>query len=146
MLSGSDDRWTWHASSMRHGDSFDEFPAWVSEGIYQHLKGGNALLSISAEDPDLLKDQDQELIGVSMKTRARHMAPGSNLVTSNAINWNIISYAIPSWARKIFPGLSDQQAVDKLWETIFNICGSTLLTRSQPGRLTFSSWSSGQVI
>ena len=103
-------------------NSFEEYPTWLSDGIYQHLKDGNALLSIYAEDPDLLKEQDQSLIGVAIKARARHQAGVSSLISSNAINWNLISYPIPSWARKIFPGLSDEQAVEKLWQTIFQIC------------------------
>lgn len=103
-------------------DSFDEFPTWLADGSYQHLKEGNALLSIFAENPDLLKEQDQSLIGIAMKARARNMAASSNLISSNAVNWNIISYPIPSWARKIFPGFSDEQAVEKLWQAIFQIC------------------------
>jgi aminopeptidase len=103
-------------------DSFQEFPTWITEGYYQHVKAGNALLNIYAEDPDLLKGQDPELIGISMQARVRNMAPVSNLISSNATNWNIVSYPIPSWARKIFPGLPDDQAVQKLWEAIFDIC------------------------
>jgi len=103
-------------------DSFEEFPTWLSDGVYQHLKDGNALLSIYAEDPDLLREQDQQLIGIAMKTRLEHMRQSSSLISKNAVNWNIISYPIPSWARKIFPQLSDEMAVEKLWDTIFDIC------------------------
>ena len=103
-------------------DSFEEFASWISDGYYQHIKDGHALLSIYAEDPDLLKEQDQKLIGIAMKTRMQKTSQFSSLLSKNAVNWNVISYPIPGWARKVFPRLSDELAVEKLWDTIFDIC------------------------
>ena len=31
----------------------------------------------------------------------------------------------PAWARKLFPGLPEDEAVDKLWQLIFDTCRVT---------------------
>lgn len=103
-------------------DSFDEFNGWMADGMAQHVQAGNAVLSIFAENPDLLIGQDPKLIGLAAKTRAKFMEPVSNQISSNAINWSIISYPIASWAQKVFPGLDSDAAIEKLWEAIFKIC------------------------
>src|SRR5262245_7552213 len=43
-------------------DSFEEYPTWRAEALTQAAAQGDALISISATDPDLLKGQDPELV------------------------------------------------------------------------------------
>ena len=38
---------------------------------------------------------------------------------SNACPWCVASVPIPSWAKKVFPALPEQEAMDKLWDAIF---------------------------
>ena len=38
---------------------------------------------------------------------------------SNACPWCVASVPIPSWAKKVFPDLPEQEAMDKLWDAIF---------------------------
>jgi aminopeptidase len=40
-------------------------------------------------------------------------------LTRNQINWCIVSVPIPSWARRIFPDLTQEQALEQLWKAIF---------------------------
>lgn len=103
-------------------DSFEEFPAWLAAGFLEHVQSGGALLSIMAEDPDLLVDQDPDLIDIVRRTANRHMQPVQELLARNVFNWAVISYPIQSWARRVFPGLESEQAVAQLWETIFQTC------------------------
>jgi aminopeptidase len=41
------------------------------------------------------------------------------LITNFATNWNIVSYATPSWARTMFPDLPEDEGVARLWDAIF---------------------------
>jgi aminopeptidase len=100
-------------------DSFEEHPVWKSKALEEHFRNGGALLSIYAEDPDLLKEQDPELVGVVMKTRMKYGKPLSELVAGNASNWNLVSMPIPSWSNKVFPDLPPQEQASKLWQAIF---------------------------
>ena len=45
-------------------DSFDEFPEWLAKAYFDTFSSGDAILGFLAEDPELLKDQDPELVGV----------------------------------------------------------------------------------
>lgn len=105
-------------------DSFEEYPSWRIQGILSAVEptGNGATLSIYAEDPDLLKDQDPELVATYQKTREQHYAPVRKLGMANHFNWCVISVPIESWAAKIFPGESPTTQMAKLWELIFQVC------------------------
>lgn len=102
-------------------DSFTEFPVYRSRALEEYARNGDALLSIVGEDPDLLKDQDQKLIGIAQKTAMTHATGYLDLVTKNATNWLVVAMPIPSWAAKVFPGLGREEQMQKLWEAIFKV-------------------------
>jgi aminopeptidase len=41
--------------------------------------------------------------------------------TRNAVNWCVVASAAPAWAKKIFPELPEDDAMQKLWQEIFEI-------------------------
>lgn len=43
-------------------DTFEEFSEWRAAAFIQAAEAGDAVLRISAEDPDLLADQDPQLV------------------------------------------------------------------------------------
>lgn len=49
-------------------DSFEEYPTWQTNGALEYAKRGDARLVIWAQDPDLLKDQDPELVATVQQT------------------------------------------------------------------------------
>jgi len=49
------------------------------------VEGGDALLSIRSNNPDLLSDQDPELISQVEKTRREHYKPLSKAVSINRL-------------------------------------------------------------
>ncbi|MCI0729625.1 MAG: aminopeptidase, partial [Chloroflexi bacterium] len=103
-------------------DSFAEHARWTVEGALEYARRGDALLVISAQDPDLLKDQDQELVDEVQQTAFRLAAPMYDYVTRNAVNWLVASAAVPGWAAKLFPGLDPETQVARLWDVLFDIC------------------------
>jgi aminopeptidase len=103
-------------------DSFEEFPAWQTNLLEEYSANGDAILNIYAEDPDLLKGQDQELISTALKTASKHRQGYSVYIQRNATNWLVVSVPIPSWAAKVFPDLPADQQVPRLWDAIFEVC------------------------
>ena len=100
-------------------DSFDEYPTHTIDAIMNMINNGDALLSISGANPDLLGGLDPEIIG---KMQTRHLNAASKVserVTTNAINWCVVAAAGEEWAKKIFPDLSAEKAQEKLWKAIF---------------------------
>jgi aminopeptidase len=103
-------------------DSFENYPTWRTNRVYEHVQEGGALFSILAEDPVLLNGQNPDLIAIARKTAAYHNQPVRLLLAKNSFNWVIVSYPIPNWATAVYPELPAEQAVDQLWESLFKVC------------------------
>jgi aminopeptidase len=76
------------------------------------------VLSISANNPDLLKDQPTELVGAVQKAVSVAMRPFREHLSKNGTNWSIVSAPSAGWAARVFPELPPAQQVDALWEAI----------------------------
>jgi aminopeptidase len=103
-------------------DSFEEYPVWQAKAIEEYLRNGDAVLTVLSEDPDLLAKQDPERIATAQKTARKWLKPANDLISQNASNWVVTAAASPAWAAKIFPGLSQETALEKLWQAIFKTC------------------------
>ena len=103
-------------------DSFDEFSTWLVNARVDYLKRGDAILTISADDPALLKGQDPVMVGQEMHAVAKHGAPVREFISRNAVNWCVIAGAVPGWASRVFPDRSPEEQVDSLWQAIFTMC------------------------
>ncbi|MBN1220738.1 MAG: aminopeptidase [Anaerolineae bacterium] len=103
-------------------DSFEEYPAWRTETMAKLAKQGDASLAIHAVDPDLLKDQDPELVALAQRIHDEHMLPFRRQIMADATNWCLISLPVAGWAAKIFPNDPPDEQMSKLWEIIFKVC------------------------
>ncbi len=99
--------------------SFDTAASWLFNGMAEAFKGGSARLAITGEDPGLLGGQDPEKVSRANRARSKAYRPALELITSFAVNWCVISCATPSWAKSVFPGLPQAEAITKLWTAIF---------------------------
>jgi aminopeptidase len=100
-------------------DSFENYP---DSRLYAFEKAGerdDAALYIRADDPDLLGGQDPDLITVARKAEAQAMKRYNEMRDKGHVNWCIIAPAVPAWARSVFPGREEGQAVSALWEAVF---------------------------
>lgn len=100
-------------------ETFDEFPLWRKELYTSYAEGGAAFLSISASDPELMKDIDQTRIARSNKASSLALADYRSRMMSDKNVWCVVSIPTKAWAKKVFPELSEAEAVEKLWSSIF---------------------------
>jgi aminopeptidase len=103
-------------------DAFDTAPGWLFEGMAAAFRGGAARLAVVGEDPTLLAGQDPAKVARANRARSIAYRPALELITSFAINWNLVPAATPGWAREVFPGLPEAEAVARLWDAIFMAC------------------------
>ncbi len=103
-------------------DSFDYFPDWYAKALLDLAEKGSAFLSVHATDPDLLKDQDPELISRMQKAVAQKTRPYVELLSKDYAPWTVIAASVPAWANKVFPDLPEAQRVPALWDAIFTAC------------------------
>ena len=109
---------------FRHAprDSFDEFSEWRASGLLEAVRRGDGILTISADNPDLLKDQDPALVALAQQTTAKNLRPALELLSRNATSWLVISAPTPGWAAKVFPDAPPDQREERLWSAIFEVC------------------------
>ncbi len=104
-------------------DSFDEFPVWEAEGAIKCSQRGDALLIIYGKNPELLKDQDPDLIAIAGRTAAKHYKPiNDNHIGKNAGQWSFVCPPTPDWATKVFPKDTPKDAKALLWEAVSKAC------------------------
>ena len=100
-------------------DSFDKASGWLYEGMARAFAGGAARLAIAGDNPMLLADQDPAKVARANKANSMAYKPALEKISNFDINWNIVSYPNPSWAKVVFPELPEEEAVFKLAEAIF---------------------------
>ena len=99
--------------------AFDYAPAWLYEGMASAYRNGAARLAIAGDNPSLLAGQDPARVARANRARSVAYRPALELITNFAVNWSIVSYATPSWARTMFPAETEHAAVSRLWDAIF---------------------------
>lgn len=100
---------------------FGEFPDWQKDFYLTYLRQGAAFLSISAADPELLKDVNPARVAKAQKTASIALQEYRENLMSNKNAWCVVSIPTASWAKKVFPDVPEEQAVEQLWEAIFEV-------------------------
>jgi aminopeptidase len=103
-------------------EAFDVASGWLFEGMANAFRAGAARLAVVGEDPTLLAAEDPAKVARANRARSIAYRPALELITSFAINWNLVPAATPGWARQVFPDLPEAEAVAKLWDAIFMAC------------------------
>lgn len=98
---------------------FDEFPEWRKELFTTYARQGAAFLSIAASDPELMKEVDANRIMRASKASGKALAEYRERMMSDKNVWCVVSIPTKAWAKKVFPNISEDEAVEKLWQTIF---------------------------
>lgn len=102
-------------------EAFKEFPEWKAKGYEKMAEENAAFLSISASNPNLLKNVDPERIATANKTGAIAMMDFRKYIQTGKVCWAIVSIPTKEWSAKIFPELNEEERINKLWENIFNV-------------------------
>ena len=103
-------------------DALSEIPNWSSNATLEFIESGDALLGISSRNPDVFSDVDPERVSIHQNANLKKFEKVYDFIMRDAINWSVISNPSFEWASKIFPDMTKEQAVEKLWEAIFQTC------------------------
>ena len=98
---------------------FDQVPQWRQHFFNDYANEGAAYLAIDAEDPEHLKGVDPDRRVRSLRVSGKALKDFYRLQMSSGFPWCIASIPIPSWAGRVFPDLTEEQAMESLWNAIF---------------------------
>lgn len=100
-------------------DVFTQFPEWEALKRNTFVDKGAAFISIVSSSPDLLKGVDPQRIGNNQKASGQALEHFRRCVQANKVSWTVVAASSSDWAAKVFPGVAVEEAVEKLWEAIF---------------------------
>ena len=98
-------------------DVLSQVLPWEEAKMKQMVTDLPCRIFIASDDPDAMNGIDPQKLSAVAQSRSRVMKPYRNAIDGKH-QWVIAAYPSVKWARKCFPALSDDQAVDKLWEAI----------------------------
>lgn len=98
---------------------FGEFPDWKRQSYMSYAEKGAAFISIAASNPEILKDADKNKLALNKKTTGVALLTFRERLMSNKNRWCIISMPTKSWAKKVFPNLSEDEAFNALEQAIY---------------------------
>ena len=89
------------------------------EEMEHYYKADVTNISIYAEDPELLKDIDSNRIKMAQEARLKATKHLMKYTMNDIVSWIVVSIPTKAWANKVYPNLSDESAINALWEDIF---------------------------
>ncbi|EZH68085.1 peptidase M29 [Bacillaceae bacterium JMAK1] len=100
-------------------EAFKTYPQWKADPLIEAAKEDAAFLSITGGNPDLLKEANPEHVAMQQKAGGQANETFRSYIQSDKVSWSIVAVPSAEWAKKVYPNESDEQAVTKLWNDIF---------------------------
>ncbi len=97
----------------------EEIPNWLAESRNYYAAQKAAVISIVGNDPEAYKGVDSEKLKANSKASAKAFEPYYKKMMNSEFQWCVVAVPERKWAQKVFPELGEQEAVEKLWDAIF---------------------------
>ena len=110
-------------------EALSDVQMWRVKWLEEQSEQGSAFLTLYAPDPDLFSGIDVQRLTTAQRAGAREGARLSAAASKLAHPWSVGAVATRAWARKVYPDLSEQEAVAALWDYIF---AATRIDRPDP--------------
>lgn len=98
---------------------FDRVRPWIKERYDTLAAEDFALITVYAEDPESLKGVDADRIRRSSVASSTALKDYYDKMMRSDFSWCVISVPVLSWAKKVFPEKSEGEAMEALWEAIY---------------------------
>jgi aminopeptidase len=103
-------------------DSMSEFATWKNNVAIDYVDNGDALMVVFAQNPGLMGGLDAQKVQAKQKVEAEQFHKLFSKLAAGNTNWLVVGASIASWATKVFPDLSQDEAKAHLWNTILEAC------------------------
>ena len=114
--------WTHQPLRLKHVkyqklERLGEINEWEKQKLLHRAETLPAMIYLESEDPNGLDGMDQEKWGKSVQMRWKVIKPIRDSM-ENKYQWCIAAVPGKAWARRVFPNMPDDEAVEKLWQAI----------------------------
>lgn len=101
-------------------DVFKSFPAWETAKRNAFVEKEACFISVVSSNPDLLKGIDPTRIGNYQKAAGAGLAEFRRATQADQVSWSVVAAPSRAWAAKVFPDVPVDEAVKRLWQSIFD--------------------------
>ncbi|MFA6801407.1 MAG: aminopeptidase [Acholeplasmataceae bacterium] len=101
-------------------DTITEILPFTIDKYHYYVDQNACFISVSSPIPGLQKDVDPSKAQKLMIASSKAIHFWREHMMGNKSQWTIIAAPNPIWAKQVFPHLSEEDAVEKLWEAIFD--------------------------
>ena len=92
---------------------------------YAEDPDGCCTLAIHAADPEAFAGLDAGKLNRVNLARRTFLKPWQEYTMNDRVQWCVVAVPAPGWAAKVFPGMPTEEAMEKLWQLIFEVCRVT---------------------
>lgn len=98
-----------------------ELKSYDVEARMDYVKRGAANLALISEDPDLMDGIDSQKLQAFQQQNARAFKGYMESVQKNQFPWVVAAFPSKSWAKRVYPELSVEEAYIKFIDEVFDI-------------------------
>lgn len=102
-------------------ETLSTYPTWDADKYNELARQNAVFISISAEDPDLLKDIPVSKISAARKSSAKALSSYRQMTSNSEVCWCVVSIPTSKWGQKVFSDVSPEEAKALLWDKIFEV-------------------------
>ncbi|WP_077601496.1 aminopeptidase [Oceanobacillus sojae] len=99
-------------------DAIDHFPDWQAARFKEWDDAGAAHIHIISENLDVFEDVSNERMSRFQKATRTKLKAHNAKIRSHEIRWCLLVVPGFVWAKKVFPHLSKEKAMQSLWQSI----------------------------
>ncbi len=100
-------------------EQFETVPSYIPELFNEYAKRGAAVITITSSDPEAMKGIDPKKISTSRVAQRKACDVFYDALDAGVNRWCVVAAPSLGWANKVFPDVSDDEAVEMLWQAIF---------------------------
>ncbi len=99
---------------------FENYPQWKVDLLVKLYEDNYHHLYIIAPDPELLKNVPGEIVAIDQKAASTALSPATKFRMTGQTKWCIVAVPSEAWAKSVYPEMTEELAVEALWEKIFD--------------------------
>jgi len=99
-----------------------KIPDWIVSREEERTEKNYAKIILEGDDPQLFKSVNREKYAAYNKALVNLLYHTKKPYHNNELAWCIAAVPTKAWAKRLFPNLSPTQALQTLWEKIYEAC------------------------
>lgn len=111
-----------HENRLRASEeSFHKPEKWLAALHNDTAQAGACYIHVLGSDPDLMKDTDPARTTAAAIAITKEIGPYMECLQQGKLATTVLACPTLPWAKKVYPELEEQEALEQLWEDVFSM-------------------------